>query len=389
MTDAPITIAAPNRAFDTPATPGTSPEGRAFTACASALGSSRLVVASGRPLTQGDLQTLASLYQSGGATAAQAKLDSIFGTSPRVWAKELALLCDDLAKSTIAPGKDLVVSTAVEERLTVDGGYGGSPDPIAFTVRPSSAGVTLPPPPKASPGFGLKIGATDPFLTQTMQAAVAPAARRVAAHPPAFGLPLLSTSPLWTQAMQLDGRVGLEVKGSPAAALRAFEADPKGLRLDCNGATQLVFYLALRDALGEAAFDRYCAAHGGMIITSTTYAGALGATMDTVRERGRFDPGAMPPIFNASSDADGSWRAHAMKPGDAAYFDNPGVTPEGHAAGWRGENVIYLGNGMYFGHPLGIVSHDAIVKHLLDNAAPGSHVFLPEELARLSPARDG
>ncbi|MCR4434798.1 MAG: protein-glutamine gamma-glutamyltransferase [Clostridiales bacterium] len=59
-------------------------------------------------------------------------------------------------------------------------------------------------------------------------------------------------------------------------------------------------------------------------------------------------------------------------PGDGMYFKNPDVnplTPE-----WQGENVIYLGNGKYYGHGIGISDEKEIIRALNDNRISGSTV---------------
>lgn len=57
-------------------------------------------------------------------------------------------------------------------------------------------------------------------------------------------------------------------------------------------------------------------------------------------------------------------------PGDCRYFKNPDVdplTPE-----WQGENTIDLGNGMYYGHGIGIRTAEGIIEVLNRNREPGS-----------------
>lgn len=54
-----------------------------------------------------------------------------------------------------------------------------------------------------------------------------------------------------------------------------------------------------------------------------------------------------------------SQRAHDLIIGDVRYIDNPMVDPE-HPE-WQGENVVYMGNELYFGHGIGVKPLDQMI----------------------------
>ena len=58
--------------------------------------------------------------------------------------------------------------------------------------------------------------------------------------------------------------------------------------------------------------------------------------------------------------------------GEHGYIRNWGVSPEAVRGGWYGENVIYLGDGKYYGHPFGIATGETIVKFLNQHHVPNS-----------------
>ncbi|QQE73901.1 protein-glutamine gamma-glutamyltransferase [Brevibacillus composti] len=57
-------------------------------------------------------------------------------------------------------------------------------------------------------------------------------------------------------------------------------------------------------------------------------------------------------------------------PGDILYFDNPDHLPE--TPEWQGENAVFLGNGLYYGHGVGIHDAEGIIRHLNDRRRPGA-----------------
>jgi protein-glutamine gamma-glutamyltransferase len=57
-------------------------------------------------------------------------------------------------------------------------------------------------------------------------------------------------------------------------------------------------------------------------------------------------------------------------PGDRRYFSNPEVDPK--TPEWQGENVIDLGDGLYYGHGIGIHKADVIIRVLNENRREGA-----------------
>lgn len=67
-------------------------------------------------------------------------------------------------------------------------------------------------------------------------------------------------------------------------------------------------------------------------------------------------------------------------PGDIVYFKNPDhnpATPE-----WQGENAVYLGNGLYYGHGMGIKPAEGSIASLNKRRIPGSttSAYLSDEV---------
>ncbi|NMM63882.1 protein-glutamine gamma-glutamyltransferase [Clostridium sp. P21] len=70
--------------------------------------------------------------------------------------------------------------------------------------------------------------------------------------------------------------------------------------------------------------------------------------------------------------------------GDCKYFKNPDVNPL--TPQWQGENTIYLGNGTYYGHGLGVKNTEEIIKSLNKNRkiAAKQSAFLLNSATRLN-----
>jgi protein-glutamine gamma-glutamyltransferase len=64
-------------------------------------------------------------------------------------------------------------------------------------------------------------------------------------------------------------------------------------------------------------------------------------------------------------------------PGDRRYFENPDVDPV--KPEWQGENVIYLGDGAYYGHGIGVENAEDIISELnkfrIENAKTSAHLL--------------
>jgi len=65
-------------------------------------------------------------------------------------------------------------------------------------------------------------------------------------------------------------------------------------------------------------------------------------------------------------------RVTQLLPGDRAYFANPDHSPE--LPQWQGENVIVLGDGMYYGHGIGAADAERIIKSLNSRRRSGDNI---------------
>ena len=129
----------------------------------------------------------------------------------------------------------------------------------------------------------------------------------------------------------------------PADALDCFMDTIDQFGFECATAISVLHYMAIRDTFRDltGSDDLFNENFRDMAI------GRLGmGTSRALRAGGRL------------------WEYAEPQVGDHGYFLNPAVTPEAQAAGWNGENVVYLGDGMYFGHPFGITDADTIIGHL-------------------------
>jgi hypothetical protein len=179
----------------------------------------------------------------------------------------------------------------------------------------------------------------------------------------------------------------------PSDAVADFTAHPEKYSLDCAMDSKMIHDAALNQTLGPAKFNEQVAKHGGLDISFGEYTGINKDLAKTLRENPKDDLTKRPPVSMPGDS--GSWIAKNERPGDAVYFDNPGVTPAGRAAGFRGENAIYLGKNdkgekIFYAHGMGengsnVLTEQQIADKLMKQADPASFVVRMDEISRPTP----
>jgi len=135
-----------------------------------------------------------------------------------------------------------------------------------------------------------------------------------------------------------SGGFRLRPDRTPAAALRDIFSNGRLYAFECATAIVIVLYKATLEMIGEKAYNRLFA---NTILFHWNVDQDLGLT--TIRTR-------------------------QFIPGDVLYFDNPEVHPL--TPQWQGENVVFMGNGLYYGHGVGIRSAREIIMALNSKRAP-------------------
>ena len=76
-------------------------------------------------------------------------------------------------------------------------------------------------------------------------------------------------------------------------------------------------------------------------------------------------------------------RGNDYLPGDCLYFNNPQFDP--NKSQWRGENVIDLGNALYYGHGIGIKNAEGMIEALNKRRKPDAteSAYLLSQVTRL------
>ncbi|WP_058301867.1 protein-glutamine gamma-glutamyltransferase [Gorillibacterium timonense] len=144
----------------------------------------------------------------------------------------------------------------------------------------------------------------------------------------------------WTRTPK--GAFELRPDVSPADAIRDIYQNGNLYSFECATAMVIVLYRAIIETVGDAIFnDRFA----NLTLYDWNY--------DRDLNLRRIDP------------------ANVL-PGDVVYFNNPDVSPL--TPWWIGENAVDMGNGYYFGHGVGVVPGDEIIRALNRNRIPGSTV---------------
>ncbi|MCD7035776.1 protein-glutamine gamma-glutamyltransferase [Metabacillus sp. GX 13764] len=119
---------------------------------------------------------------------------------------------------------------------------------------------------------------------------------------------------------------------TPAEGIRDIFQNGSKYAFECATAMTIVLYKAALDSISEQQFNRL---FDGLVLYDWHTDDDLG-------------------LYTT--------KGNNFVPGDVLYFNNPDFSPE--TPQWRGENVIDLGNGKYYGHGIGIDSAEGMIRQL-------------------------
>lgn len=190
-------------------------------------------------------------------------------------------------------------------------------------------------------------------------AAMVDAAHAMGAAKHEFDGKLTANPQVWKVSGNPMGTMKPKAGVKPSDAIGDVFANPDKYSFECATALVVLRYKAILDLVGPKDFDRIC---GDLKIGPWVQEDHADKAW---KVRGKGEDGK-----TAATDKDKA----DLKPGDYTYFKNWSVSLPGYNAGWQGENVIFLGDGMYYGHPFGIVSAEEIVDSLNEWRRTGRNI---------------
>lgn len=145
------------------------------------------------------------------------------------------------------------------------------------------------------------------------------------------------------QLWRLTEQGGFRIRedATPAAGIRDIFANGGRYATECATATVIVLYKGVLDTIGEANFNRL---FSGLLLYDWQVDDDLRLSARTGVDEARI--------------------------GDLLYFNNPDFSPD--KPQWQGENVVKVGDDLYYGHPVGILPAAAIIAGLNRFRRPGS-----------------
>jgi protein-glutamine gamma-glutamyltransferase len=138
----------------------------------------------------------------------------------------------------------------------------------------------------------------------------------------------------------------------PSVAIQDLFENGRKYAYECSTAMVIVWYHAILQTLGPQPFNQLFA--------------------NTLLYDWQFDKDLGVKVENAE----------VILPGDVVYFDNPDHDPR--MPEWRGENAVYLGRGLYYGHGVGISDAEEMISFLNGVRARGAtrSAYLMDQVAR-------
>lgn len=157
----------------------------------------------------------------------------------------------------------------------------------------------------------------------------------------------------WT--VGAGGTLQLKPGVKPSEALEDIAQNPSKYGYECATGLVVVYYQAILDLIGPEDFDRIAS---DLVVGPWQMEDSLASLMVNRHP-------------NPGKDTETDLGDHTLVPGNYYYFRNWDVTDEARARGWQGENVIYLGEGRFYGHGIGLGDASMFVGKLASEMKPG------------------